>query len=444
MKKKINLRLSLIALIAVIATAVGVTFVYYSLFQAQVRNDLKQNAEILLETGVFEIDDLSQNTGTNALDHLSPGNLRITWIDEDGTVLFDNDADPSSLTNHLSRPEIQQAFAAGDGESTRRSDTMNMNTFYYALLLDNGTVLRVSTQARAITSVLLSALPVIAIIAFLTLCFCVLIGHLLTRQLMKPIDEMAEDLDKRSAYPVYKELEPFAEKIRVQHENILAAAKVRQDFTANVSHELKTPITAIRGYSELIENGLIDVDAQAHIAGQIRHNAERLSSLVNDIIQLSELDHHDLTREIEPVDLLSVAEDSINDLKPLAANRNVTINCDGVSACIPADRMLIRELMDNLIQNSIRYNRENGRVDVLVRIDNDHPMLSVIDNGIGIPPDQQERVFERFYRVDKSRSRETGGTGLGLAIVKHIADIHSAEITLQSSIGEGTEVNVRF
>ena len=218
MKQKINIRLSLIALIAIITTAVGITMVYYSLFQGQVRNDLKQNAVLLVETDLFQNAYTSGKESSENLEHLSSGNLRITWVDADGTVLFDNDTDIAGLSNHLDRPEIQRAFENGEGESTRRSDTMNMNTFYYALLLENGTVLRVSTQARTIVSVLITALPVIAGIIVLILLGCVLIGHLLTGQLMKPIEEMAENLDDGNRVPAYRELEPFADKIRSQHE----------------------------------------------------------------------------------------------------------------------------------------------------------------------------------------------------------------------------------
>lgn len=444
MKQKINIRLSLIALIAIITTAVGITMVYYSLFQGQVRNDLKQNAVLLVETDLFQNAYTSGKESSENLEHLSSGNLRITWVDADGTVLFDNDTDIAGLSNHLDRPEIQRAFENGEGESTRRSDTMNMNTFYYALLLENGTVLRVSTQARTIVSVLITALPVIAGIIVLILLGCVLIGHLLTGQLMKPIEEMAENLDDGNRVPAYRELEPFVDKIRSQHENILAAAKSRQDFTANVSHELKTPITAISGYAELIENRLIDSEAEVHVASQIRHNADRLLSLVTDIIQLSELDHRELPRKFEQLDLFSVARECVNEHVLMASQRNIKLICSGTSAGINADRRLVREMIDNLLQNAIRYNKENGTVKVHVTIENGHPMISVEDTGIGIPADQLDRVFERFYRVDKSRSRETGGTGLGLAIVKHIAELHSAEITIHSIVDEGTEIVVRF
>ncbi len=442
MKRKINIRLGIISLLAILTTVAGITLVYYGLFQRQVRDDLKKSAKVLAETGVFQKaydDEVSED-----LMQFSSGELRVTWIDTDGTVLFDNDADIHGLSNHIDRPEIKLAFLNGEGESTRHSDTMNMDTFYYALLLKDGTVLRVSAQAGTITSLLIHALPVIIGIIVFILLGCVLIGHLLTEGLMKPLEEMADHLDDCNRVPVYKELEPFAQKIRVQHENILTAAKSRQDFTANISHELKTPITAISGYAELIENRLMDKESEVHIAKQIRHNADRLLSIVTDIIRLSELDHQELVRSFEPVDLLSLAHECVNDLKPLADQKMITLTSNGVAAGLNADPSLIREMIENLIQNAIQYNREYGDVFVGVSIINGHPTLSVKDTGIGIPSDLKGRIFERFYRVDKSRSRETGGTGLGLAIVKHIVELHSAEITVDSIYGESTEFIVRF
>lgn len=442
MKKRINLSLSLIALVAILSATIGVTMVYYGLFRGQVERDLKQNARLLMETEVFQKSEEPDDSQEARLNKLSAGNLRITWIDTDGTVLFDNDV--SGLGNHLDRPEIAQAIEEGEGETVRRSDTMNMNTFYYALLLNNGTVLRVSTQAINIWSVLLKAAPVILGIAAVVLIICVLLGHFLTGRLMKPIEEMAENLDKGSGEVAYKELEPFSRKIRSQHEDILAAARSRQDFTANVSHELKTPITAISGYAELIENGLVQEEEGVHIASQIRKNSERLLSLVTDIIRLSELDHKEKAPSFEQMDLLSVARECTEDLKAYAAKKNVSLSCRGTAAGINGDRNLIREMIENLVQNGIIYNREGGSVEVFVSIKEGHPYLSVKDTGIGIEKDQTERIFERFYRVDKSRSRATGGTGLGLAIVKHIAKLHSAEIRVESQPGVGTEIEVLF
>ena len=449
MKQKINLRLSLIALLAVIATTIGITLVYYNLFQTQVKNDLHTNAQLLADTELFQnlyadAEGAAGQINRSALTELNSDNLRITWIAPDGTVLYDNDTDITGLANHLDRPEIQSALESGSGESVRRSDTLKLNTFYFALRLDDDTILRVSTQARSITSVFMTVMPVILVITVMVFALCILFGHLLTVQLIRPINTMAEHLDDRMAVPAYRELEPFADKIRSQHEKILEAAKSRQDFTANISHELKTPLTAISGYAELIENRMIEGEQEVHIAQQIRHNSDRLLSLINDIIRLSELDHRELPQKFEPVNLYKLAEDTCKSLRVNAQKKNITITCIGTDTMQSGDRELLKELLENLIQNAIRYNRDGGWVRVRVSSENQHAVLLVSDNGIGIPREQQERVFERFYRVDKSRSRETGGTGLGLAIVKHIAEIHGAKIQLESEPGKGTAIAVCF
>lgn len=439
MKQKINVRLIGIAVLAVLATLICMTCVYYSLFQKQVRKDLQVQAQVLGETGAFQ----DVQTRAKSFD-IAKEDLRITWIDTDGTVLYDNDADANMLENHANRPEVKSALQTGEGECVRNSNTMNMTTFYYALLLDNGTVLRVATQARSIWSVFLTAAPMIAGILVLIIVVCVFLAHVLTRQLLQPIKVMAENMEDTSKTPAYKELVPFVNTIRAQHENILMAAKVRQDFTANVSHELKTPLTAISGYAELIENHMVDPEQETRFAQEIQQNANRLLSLINDIIRLSELDNSENLVRYEQVDLDLVAQESVNNLTVNAEKRGVKLYYEGEPCTLRADRGMLTELVDNLAANAIRYNNEGGEVHIKVAHENQQPVLMVSDNGIGIPKDQQDRIFERFYRVDKSRSKQTGGTGLGLAIVKHIVELHDAQITVESEPGKGTMMKVTF
>ena len=349
MKQKINLRLATIALIAILATTLGITSVYYAIFQNRVRSDLETNARLLADTGFFQAlyegaEGEPESIDQGALTGLDAENLRVTWIAADGTVLYDNDTDAADLGNHLDRPEIVQAMEAGSGESMRRSDTQNMNSFYYAVRLDNGTVLRVSTQARSIFSVFISAVPVILVILAVILGLCILIGHYLAVQLLRPIDHMAENLDRMDAIE-YRELEPFARKIRSQHDRILEAAKSRQDFTANISHELKTPLTAISGYAELIENRMVDDSQQAHIGLEIRRNADRLLSLINDSIRLSELDHQELPRKMEPLNFYKLAEDVCRALRISAEQHNVALTCIGSDTMLTGDRELLKELL---------------------------------------------------------------------------------------------------
>ena len=441
MKSKINIRLVGIAILAVIATVIGITIIYYSLFQKQIRADLSVSAKLLKDTHYFEsvnidIDEIDLSTDLSE--------LRVTWIDEDGTVLYDNDASAELLSNHNDRPEIQEAFDKGSGEAIRKSDTMKKNTFYYAVLLDNGTVLRVATNAQSLWSVFMSAAPIIALIILLIIAICIFISHVLTKQLLLPIEMMAENLEDSDYESPYKELEPLAEMLRSQHTDILAAAKARQDFTANVSHELKTPLTAISGYAELLDGGMVGEEQQKHFYQEIRKNADRLLALINDIIRLSDLDRKGHELSFGVIDLYEVVKECMDELTVNAKQRNVNISLDGESCNVHGSKDMLKELVENLAQNAIRYNNAGGKVWVSVTKRDGRSVLTVKDNGIGIPASEQQRIFERFYRVDKSRSKATGGTGLGLAIVKHIVEIHDAKIELDSSPGVGTAISVMF
>lgn len=440
MKRKINTRLVLIAILAVLASTISTTIVYYNLFQRQIRNDLSVSAKLLKDTHYFETSDINPDNIDLSTDI---SELRVTWVDTDGTVLYDNDASTTALGNHSDRPEIQEAFENGVGECVRRSNTMNKNTFYYAVLLDNKTVLRVSTEVGSIWSVFLAVSPMIMLIVIIIVVVCIALSHMLTRQLIAPIEKMAQNMEDASMEPPYKELVPFASMIRKQHTDILSAAKARQDFSANVSHEIKTPLTAISGYAELIEAGMVDEEKQKHFIQEIRKNAQRLLSLINDIIRLSELDRTDSQSTFDKFDLNEIVSECMEALDVNAKNRQVTLEYTGEKCNICGSKEMMRELTDNLVQNAIRYNKPNGSVWVEVH-GGDQPRLVVKDNGIGIPADEQQRIFERFYRVDKSRSKATGGTGLGLAIVKHIVEIHDAKLSLESELGQGTTITVNF
>ena len=441
MKSKINIRLVGIAILAVIATVIGITIIYYSLFQKQVRADLSVSAKLLKDTHYFE----SVNNDIDEIDLSTDlSELRVTWIDEDGTVLYDNDASAELLSNHNDRPEIQEAFDKGSGEAIRKSDTMKKNTFYYAVLLDNGTVLRVATNAQSIWSVFMSAAPIIALIILLIIAICIFLSHMLTKQLLLPIEMMAENLEDSDYESPYKELDPLAEMLRSQHADILAAAKARQDFTANVSHELKTPLTAISGYAELLDGGMVGEEQQKHFYQEIRKNADRLLALINDIIRLSDLDRKGHEPSFGVIDLYEVVKECMDELTVNAKQRNVNISLDGESCNVHGSKDMLKELVENLAQNAIRYNNAGGKVWVSVTKRDGRSVLTVKDNGIGIPASEQQRIFERFYRVDKSRSKATGGTGLGLAIVKHIVEIHDAKIELDSAPGVGTTISDLF
>ena len=440
MKKKINIRLLAIAILGIISTIIGITYIYYGLFKARVRDDLVVSAKLLKDTHYFE----SVNSDTDNIDlSADMEELRVTWVANDGTVIYDNDTDALNLENHANRPEIRTAFEKGSGESVRKSDTMNRNTFYYAVLLDNGTVLRVAMEAESIGSVFVSAAPMAILIILCIVGICVTLSHMLTKQLIRPIEKMAENIEDAGVETPYKELEPFADMIRKQHTDILSAAKARQDFTANVSHELKTPLTAILGYAELLEGGMVEREQEKHFYEEIRKNSDRLLALINDIIRLSELDRSEKEPSFTQIDLFNVVSESIEGLRIGAKQKNIDLEFSGEHCMIRGNREMLRELVENLVQNGVRYNNPGGRVSVSV-LKKDRPILIVKDNGIGIPTSDQERIFERFYRVDKSRSKATGGTGLGLAIVKHIVELHDAKILLDSALGVGTTIEVIF
>lgn len=457
MKREINSRLVIIAVLAIILSTIGVTTIYYKQFQAQVQKDLKIDSMIIQTMGIENLVNDDKDVD-NVL--VGSSEVRITWIAKDGTVLYDNDADESKMENHKNRPEIQNAFKTGVGESVRKSDTMNMKAFNYAVLLEDGTVLRVSTLARSIFSVFIMSSPIVSLIVLFIIVVCVILSHLLTKQLLRPIDKMAENLGNTTYDCEYPELIPFTNRIREQHSDILAAAKSRQDFTANVSHELKTPLTAISGYAELISLNVdmqkmhadnTDIQATGRMLGdenvksfadKIRKNADRLVSLINDIIRLSELDATDGHDDFSQVDLYEVAQERIEILRVTADKADVKIELHGEKTMVLSNRSMLIELIDNLCQNAIRYNVPCGRVEVEIGKKGNKALLTVTDTGIGIPPEEQNRIFERFYRVDKSRSRETGGTGLGLAIVKHIVEIHDGQINLTSEVGRGTTIEV--
>lgn len=439
MKKKINSRMLLIAIFAIVFTAISIIALFYEAFQDQVREDLKIEANIMLHAGIENV------VGKDVLQKES--GVRITWIAADGGVLYDNDVAVGQLENHKDRPEVKKALESGTGDSDRKSDTLGMRTFYHAIRLEDGTIFRVATQARGIFSILVTVFPVIGLIILLLVLVCASISHVLTRQLLSPIYKMAENMEDHAEgidETAYRELVPFLNKIRAQHEDILGSAKLRQDFTANVSHELKTPLTAISGYAELIENDMADEAQKKRFITEIRKNAERLLSLIVDIIRLSELDHKDGEEDFVAFDIYEVSKECMDDLRENARQKNVSIRLEGESVRIYGNREMIKEMIENLCQNAIRYNVDSGAVLVQIGQEQHRAFLRVSDTGIGIAKEHQERVFERFYRVDKSRSRATGGTGLGLAIVKHIAMLHDARIELESEVGKGTTITIRF
>lgn len=450
MKKKINVQFLIITLLAILTTVSLSIFVFYELFQQEVMSDLKTYTQLMVETDAWEI--ITHPADTKELGS-GMTRLRVTLINADGDVVFDNNAEVGNMENHSARPEISEAFATGEGQSVRESTTIGKNAFYYAVRLDNGYVLRVAKEAGSITSVFANVLPIIGVICILLFILCVVLSHFLTQSIIRPIENLADNLDNSESIKVYKELVPFVTTIRKQHEDIMRNANMRQEFTANVSHELKTPLTSISGYSELIESGMATDEDVVRFAAEIHKNSNRLLTLINDIIRLSELDQVAEENNYEAMDIYEIAENCVEMLKMSAEKHRVDIQLHGTHRTVYANRQMMDELIYNLCDNAIRYNNPGGRVDVTVDAgvvlekgsDTGTTVVEVKDTGIGIPKEHQERIFERFYRVDKSRSKSTGGTGLGLAIVKHIVAAHeNASLSLESEPGKGTCIRVIF
>lgn len=442
MKKIIRKYFMIVSTLAIFSTLFLISIIYYDLFRAQVFEELKTYAHVVLYTqgeSIAEIEALAEK-------HISEGNeeIRLTLIDRDGAVLLDSAVDAVGMKNHGDREEVRSAFASGSGEAIRNSDTIQRASYYVAVKINEDLVFRVSKDGSSLYGILISVIPFIIIVVLALWLFCLALAKVLTGNILRPIKEIAEDFSNKNALQTYEELRPLMETIQKQHADILESAQIRQEFTANVSHELKTPLASISGYSELIEAGMVNETDTRRFAAEIHKNANRLLSLINDILELSKLDTLSDEMQIESVGLYDLAMACADMLELNAAKRGITIHVEGEEAFVHGSKRMLEEVVYNLCDNAIRYNKENGKVTLCVENKADTVVLKVQDTGIGIPKEHQSRIFERFYRVDKSRSKSTGGTGLGLAIVKHIVAIHGAVIELESEEDKGTCIIVTF
>ncbi len=552
MKRKIFWSMSLLSILAVLVTTLAISVLIYQEFYDNMQENVRTEAGYLavgVETG-----------GLNYLDSLEgqSDGTRLTWINEDGTVLYDNAVSPENMDNHLERPEVQQALRSGSGQEARLSLTVGEQNFYYALRLTDGTVLRVAKTVDSVYGMMLSAIPCLVVIVLAVVLLALLLAKRQTRWIIEPLNEM--DLENPLEDVVYEELSPLLRRIHKQnhsieegmramkaqqeefeditdhmregllvldnqgtvlslnesasrmfrvtaeeavHHNVLRvsrnetlqrtvekalkgengeglmtlegrsyqilanpvwtsgllkgatlllldvmdrqeAERQRREFSANVSHELKTPLQSISGYAELLQNGMVSPEDVPQFSEKIYKEASRLMTLVQDIINLSQLDEGAGGAEKQPVELLSLVQEIGNRFQEMAVSKQVTLTVEGQPAVITGNRRILEEMASNLCDNAVKYNRAGGSVKLQVKPEEKRVVFIVADTGIGIPEESRSRVFERFYRVDKSRSKETGGTGLGLSIVKHGAQYHRAELSLTSELGEGTQVTVRF
>lgn len=535
----------------IFALTMGVTAaLLFSFLENRTLDELREEANIL-SYGI-------EAQGQEYLNRINT-DRRVTLIRRDGTVLYDNEADPSTMENHSNREEVEEAVKSGSGHSIRKSETMMRETIYFAQKLDDGTILRVAVTQDSIWAILAKLIRPAVILFMATVLLSLFLSNMVTKNILSPLNRLDLDhLDNNDV--VYDELAPLLNRLQTQQETIrkqLNSAKQRQEefnlitenmsegflvidkntdilswnpsalrllgmtdepsgsvlrlnrtrdfretifkvlsgkkeeltlqrenrtyklianpayddnqeevigavfvildetesikrenfrreFTANVSHELKTPLTSISGFAELMMGGGMPEETVMDFSKSIYDEASRLISLVNDIINLSSLDDENMEFDWEMIDLYQIVSEEISHVQAAADKKDVKIRLSGVHGNITGVRRIVSEMIYNLCDNAVKYNREHGSIDVNIATTTNHVIVSVQDTGIGIPEADQSRIFERFYRVDKSHSKAVGGTGLGLSIVKHGAQLHNAQIKVSSKLDKGTTITLRF
>lgn len=444
MKKKMLTHTSVMIILTVILTFIAASFVMYDKFDSVMKEGVRDEAEYV-KVGMEETGDeyLSEKVG-KATD------TRITLTDAEGTVLYDSEADAKKLPNHGDRPEFVQAMKEGQGEVVRYSETLSKQTFYYAVRLNDGEILRLAKTTDSVFHTLFTSFAVLGILMLVIILVEFMLVQQQTKQLIEPINNL--DLEHPLENVCYDELKPLLLRVDQQNRQIAAQLEelkqteaVRREFSANVSHELKTPLMSISGYAELMMNGMVRPENIKDFSGRIYKEANRLGNLVADIIQLSRLDEQqDSNVAMENVNLDELAEDVVSNLIEHARKKDIRMEYYGKSVEILGVRHVLYEMLYNIADNAVRYTNPGGHIRIYVGKKGDKPYYMVEDNGIGIPKSEQKRIFERFYRVDKSHSRQTGGTGLGLSIVKHGAMLHHAQINVDSDPGKGTKMELLF
>lgn len=444
MSKRIFLNMFIISSVVIALTTILTVVIVYKSFSNQ--NIAALKGELTATSSGVELN------GVAFLKSLSVKH-RITLVDSSGKVLFDNRNDINSLGNHNDREEIREARENGTGYSERYSDTLSRKTINVTKLLNNGDVLRLSKDMSTVWSTLMDTIfPMICVMVFAILIAAYMAGRV-SKAVTTPINQI--DLNEPDREKIYDEIEPLIDKIIKQNNQIDKQIEqlnmehekqdnLRRDFTANVSHELKTPLTSISGFAEIIQNGMVKEEDITRFAGKIHSEAQRLIILVGDIIKLSQLDGKDIAVKMEPIDLYETSQAVMGHLEAAAEKRNIKMFLSGKHLVITGAEQIIEEMIFNLIDNAIKYNKTGGKIYVNILKNDDGINLSVEDTGIGIKDEDIRRIFERFYRADKSHSKEIGGTGLGLSIVKHGANFHNAKVFVKSKYKEGTKITILF
>ena len=436
--KKISLRkqlfagFSFLAAATVLLTMVFAFLVYEQIFHKNMYQDLEKTASLMIESGALDQLMTDRRQG-------GAKGYRVTVMNTEGKVLYDNYTEADRMENQLYQPEVLKALGNGEGRSYREADDERENWYWYAFRPERDIILRLGKTGSSIADMAGTGLPYLLVLTAALVVAGVILGGWYTGRSIAPIRRLAQNPDRKDE-TVYEEIRPLIQCIEKQHAEIRGSMERQEAFTANVTHELKTPLTSISGYAQLLELGENDPEAVALFGKSIHENADRLLAMIQDILSLSELDAStDGTWEREVVDLYETAKNVISGFQMQASLQSVHLVCSGMPFYIRANRKMMRQMVTNLVDNAIRYNEEGGSVWVEV---NDR--LDVRDTGIGIAEEEREKVFERFYRVDKDESRRRGGTGLGLSIVKEIAQLHGAEITVSGIPGAGTAVSVLF
>jgi two-component system phosphate regulon sensor histidine kinase PhoR len=561
MKRKIFKSLFLLSAVSIVITSLLISLIMYSEFYKEMKDGVKQEAEYIAQAV-----NIDGNGYLMAIDSITKD--RITWIDSQGNVLYDSQENIENMDNHVDRPEVAQALSGGQGESSRMSDTIGEQTFYYAIKLNDGSVIRVANTTENVYAAVAGCIPFMLLSGLFMLIITIFVAKKQTKAIVAPINTL--NLEEPLSNEVYDEFAPLLRKLEQQnitidktvsvlkterrefasitenmnegliilnadgeilfanqkamsifskgkeenigghyltlnrsvefreaieealegkptekrlwqngrcyqlmvnptyetnkannrndmgnkmHGAVLLALditekeesdKLRREFSSNVSHELRTPLTSISGYAEIIKQGIAKAEDIPDFAGKIHTETKRLISLVEDIMKLSKLDEGSMGLPHEEVDLQVLSREVVERLQTKAADSKVTLTFKGTkeAVLVKGVKSMLDEMLFNLCDNAIKYNREGGSVTVTAKNVEGKVRLQVTDTGIGIPMEDQERIFERFYRVDKSHSKETGGTGLGLSIVKHVVKHHNAEITLESQEGKGTTISI--
>ena len=439
MRKRIQRSMILILLVTLIPFYIIMSLALYyknmSLLEKEVRQEGKYISGAINMSGTHYLEQLEQ------LDQIDTG-TRLTLIAEDGTVLYDSKVSGATMDNHSSRKEVEEAFSSGEGEVVRMSSTVQKELYYYALRLDDGSVLRVSKTMDSLIWTALNVFPVMLVLSAAGILMALGLAKWQTKKLVDPVIHL--DLEHPLDNMVYEEMTPLLEAMDIQNKEKEAVSNMRKEFSANVSHELKTPLTSISGYAEIMMNGLVRPEDIQGFSERIYKEARRLITLVEDIIKLSKLDDESVELEKEDVDLYNLTREIVSRLSPQSNQKKIHVSVSGEPVIFNGIKQILDEMIYNITENAIKYNNDGGYVDVWVGNTLNGPKVSVEDNGIGIPKEHQERIFERFYRVDKSHSKERGGTGLGLSIVKHGAIIHGAKVNVESAPGRGTKIEIQF